>query len=60
MDPARDTVVSSLYKGLGGALDKTAVYDEEDQLLILSDMSAPTLASWLLACGSVFVYRSPC
>merc|ERR1712216_909972 len=38
MDPARDTVVSSLYKGLGGALDKTAVYDEEDQLLILSDI----------------------
>uniref|UniRef100_UPI0032B08E4C CCPII-S n=1 Tax=Chroomonas placoidea TaxID=173977 RepID=UPI0032B08E4C len=38
MDPARDTVVSSLYKSLGGALDKTAVYDEEDQLLILSDM----------------------
>jgi len=40
MDPARDTVVSSLYKGLGGALDKTAVYDEEDQLLILSDMES--------------------
>eukprot|EP00286_Rhodomonas_abbreviata_P009787 CAMPEP_0181343496 /NCGR_PEP_ID=MMETSP1101-20121128/31617_1 /TAXON_ID=46948 /ORGANISM="Rhodomonas abbreviata, Strain Caron Lab Isolate" /LENGTH=309 /DNA_ID=CAMNT_0023455129 /DNA_START=15 /DNA_END=941 /DNA_ORIENTATION=+ len=38
MDPSRDTVVSSLYKGLGGALDKTAVYDEEDQLLILSDI----------------------
>ena len=38
MDPARDTVVSSLYKSFGGALDKTAVYDEEDQLLILSDM----------------------
>jgi hypothetical protein len=38
MDPARDTVVSKLYKGLGGALDKTAVYDEEDQLLILSDI----------------------
>ncbi|EKX54836.1 hypothetical protein GUITHDRAFT_149878 [Guillardia theta CCMP2712] len=32
MDPARDTVVSSLYKSLGGALDKTAVYDEEDQV----------------------------
>lgn len=38
MDPARETVVSGLYKGLGGALDKTAVYDEEDQLLILSEM----------------------
>merc|ERR1712205_215959 len=38
MDPARDTVVSSLYKSFGGALDKTAVYDEEDQLLILSDI----------------------
>lgn len=38
MDPARETVVSSLYKGLGGSLDKTAIYDEEDQLLILSDM----------------------
>jgi hypothetical protein len=38
MDPARETVVSSIYKGFGGALDKTAVYDEEDQLLILSDI----------------------
>jgi hypothetical protein len=38
MDPARDTVVSSLYKSLGGASDKQAVYDEEDQLLILSDI----------------------
>uniref|UniRef100_A0A7S0EIG5 Uncharacterized protein n=1 Tax=Hanusia phi TaxID=3032 RepID=A0A7S0EIG5_9CRYP len=38
MDPARDTVVSSIYKSLGGALDKTAIYDEEDQLLILSDI----------------------
>jgi hypothetical protein len=38
MDPARDTVVSSLYKSFGGASDKTAVYDEEDQLLILSDI----------------------
>merc|ERR1719163_1554352 len=38
MDPARDTVVSSLYKSFGGALDKQAVYDEEDQLLILSDI----------------------
>jgi hypothetical protein len=38
MDPARDTVVSSLYKSFGGALDKTAVYDEEDHLLILSDI----------------------
>ena len=39
MDPARDTVVSSLYKSFGGATDKQALYDEEDQLLILSDMS---------------------
>merc|ERR1719261_1913831 len=38
MDPSRDTVVSSLYKGFGGASDKEAVYDEEDQLLILSDI----------------------
>ena len=38
MDPTRETVVSSLYKGFGGALDKDAYYDEEDQLLILSDM----------------------
>mmetsp|Transcript_17317 Transcript_17317/g.43608 ORF Transcript_17317/g.43608 Transcript_17317/m.43608 type:complete len:282 (-) Transcript_17317:463-1308(-) len=38
MDPTRETVVSSLYKGFGGALDKDAYYDEEDQLLILSDI----------------------
>ena len=38
MDPARDTVVSKLYKGFGGASDKAAVYDEEDQLLIKSEM----------------------
>jgi len=38
MDPARDTVVSSLYKSFGGATDKQAIYDEEDQLLILSDI----------------------
>ncbi len=38
MDPSRETVVSGIYKGLGGALDKSAVYDEEDQLLILSDL----------------------
>ena len=38
MDPARDTVVSKLYKGLGGASDKNAYYDEEDQLLIKSEM----------------------
>lgn len=38
MDPARDTVVSKLYKGLGGATDKAAYYDEEDQLLIKSEM----------------------
>ncbi len=38
MDPARDTVVSKLYKGLGGASDKSAYYDEEDQLLIKSEM----------------------
>jgi len=38
MDPARDTVVSSLYKSFGGATDKTAIYDEEDQLLIISEM----------------------
>ena len=38
MDPARDTVVSSLYKSFGGATDKTAIYDEEDQLLILSEI----------------------
>jgi len=44
MDPARDTVVSKLYKGLGGASDKATVYDEEDQLLIISDIEelAPT------------------
>jgi len=44
MDPARDTVVSSLYKSFGGALDKTAIYDEEDQLLIISEIEelAPT------------------
>jgi len=38
MDPARDTVVSKLYKGFGGASDKSAVYDEEDQLLIKSEI----------------------
>eukprot|EP00283_Hemiselmis_rufescens_P027152 CAMPEP_0173468780 /NCGR_PEP_ID=MMETSP1357-20121228/77024_1 /TAXON_ID=77926 /ORGANISM="Hemiselmis rufescens, Strain PCC563" /LENGTH=373 /DNA_ID=CAMNT_0014437003 /DNA_START=18 /DNA_END=1139 /DNA_ORIENTATION=+ len=38
MDPTRETVVSSLYKGFGGALDKDAYYDETDQLLILSDI----------------------
>jgi len=38
MDPARDTVVSKLYKGLGGASDKAAYYDEEDQLLIKSEI----------------------
>jgi len=38
MDPARDTVVSSLYKSFGGATDKTAIYDEEDQLLIISEI----------------------
>ena len=38
MDPARDTVVSSLYKSFGGSSDKSAVYDEEDQLLILSEI----------------------
>jgi hypothetical protein len=38
MDPARDTVVSSLYKSFGGALDKQAIYDEEDQLLIISEI----------------------
>merc|ERR1711966_195682 len=38
MDPARDTVVSSLYKSFGGSTDKSAIYDEEDQLLILSDI----------------------
>jgi len=38
MDPTRETVVSSLYKGFGGALDKDAYYDEQDQLLILSDI----------------------
>jgi len=38
MDPARDTVVSTLYKSFGGATDKTAIYDEEDQLLIISEM----------------------
>lgn len=38
MDPARDTVVSSLYKSFGGATDKQAIYDEEDQLLILADI----------------------
>jgi hypothetical protein len=38
MDPARDTVVSSLYKSFGGATDKQALYDEEDQLLIISEM----------------------
>jgi len=38
MDPARDTVVSSLYKAFGGSSDKAALYDEEDQLLIRSDI----------------------
>ena len=38
MDPSRDTVVSKLYKGLGGSSDKAAYYDEEDQLLIKSEM----------------------
>ena len=26
-------------QSFGGALDKTAIYDEEDQLLIISEMS---------------------
>jgi hypothetical protein len=38
MDPARDTVVSSLYKTFGGSSDKGAYYDEEDQLFIRSDI----------------------
>ena len=37
-DPARDTVVSKLYQSFGGASDKAAYYDEEDQLLIKSEM----------------------
>ena len=27
-----------VVQSFGGALDKTAIYDEEDQLLIISDM----------------------
>jgi hypothetical protein len=49
MDPARDTVVSSLYKSFGGATDKQALYDEEDQLLIISEMLVSLSLSFSLS-----------